>query len=218
MSTLAENVNWHYLLRELWQAYRFGSAGGSKPIRAHLKDVRTRLNAEMAADPTVLDLEPQRLPVTDWLGRALDQGTQTPTASLVRSVARIAPALAWRYGYDKIPRGLRKKYAFAELMGPSGPVVSERLILGLVLLAPTCTYPSHAHDGVAESYVCLSGTLSENDVGVYAPGSLLFNPPKHMHRITTGDFEPVLLAYAWTGERDKLLRQKMDFSRKRSSR
>ena len=214
MSTLAEHIDWHYLLRELWQAYRFGSAGGSKPIRAHLKDVRNRLNAEMLAHPNVLELEPQRLPVTDWLGRALDQGTQAPTASLIRSVARIAPALSWRYGYDKVPRGLRNKYAFAEIMGPSGPVVSERLILGLVLLAPTCTYPSHAHDGITESYLCLSGTLSENDVGVYAPGSLLYNPPNHMHRITTGDFEPVLLAYAWAGDRDKLVGQKMDFKRK----
>lgn len=218
MGTLAENVDWHYLMRELWQAYRFGSAGGSKPIRAHLKDVRTRLNGEMLANPTVLDTEPQRLPVTDWLGRALDQGTQTPTAPLVRTVARIAPALAWRYGYASVPRGLRGKYAFAELMGPAGPVVSRRLILGLVLLAPSCTYPSHAHDGITESYLCLSGTLSENDVGVYAPGSLLFNPPNHMHRITTGDFEPVLLAYAWTGHSDKLVDHKMDFRRRNPAR
>ena len=148
-----------------------------------------------------------RLPVVDWLGRALDRGRQTPTASLVDTIDRVQHQLAWRYGYDRVPRSLQGKYAFAELMGPKGPVVSERLILGLVLLTPGCTYPSHAHDGITESYICLSGTLSENDVGVYAPGSLLYNPPNHRHRLTTGDHEPVLLAYAWSGAPERLLKQ-----------
>ena len=107
--------------------------------------------------------EPARLPVVDWLGRALDRGRQTPTASLVDTIDRVQHQLAWRYGYDRVPRSLQGKYAFAELMGPKGPVVSERLILGLVLLAPGCTYPSHAHDGITESYICLSGTLSGTD-------------------------------------------------------
>ena len=35
-----------------------------------------------------------------------------------------------------MPRGLKRKYAYAELMGPQGPVESERLILGLVLFGP----------------------------------------------------------------------------------
>ena len=99
-------------------------------------------------------------------------------------------------------------------MGPAGPAVSERLILGLVLFAPRCTYPAHAHDGVTESYICLSGVVSESDAGVYAPGSLLFTPPNKLHRITTGDFEPTLLAYAWAGAPEKLSNQKMKFSRR----
>ncbi|ROO23098.1 dimethylsulfonioproprionate lyase family protein [Salinisphaera orenii] len=211
--TLHAHVDWHYLMYEFRQMYRFGSAGGSKPIRSHLKAVRNQLNAEMALDPAVSLPEPARLPVVDWLGRALDRGRQTPTASLVDTIDRVQHQLAWRYGYDRVPRSLQGKYAFAELMGPKGPVVSERLILGLVLLTPGCTYPSHAHDGITESYICLSGTLSENDVGVYAPGSLLYNPPNHRHRLTTGDHEPVLLAYAWSGAPERLANQKMTFKK-----
>ena len=55
--------------------------------------------------------------------------------------------------------------------------------------------------------------ISENDTGVYAPGSVIFNPPGHTHRITTADREPCLLAYAWVGDEASLLRQKMVFSR-----
>lgn len=215
MSTLSGNVDWYYVLRELWTVYRFSSAGGSKPIRSHQRLVRNLLSAEIDADVPLVLPEPETLPVCAWLDRALDQGMLERTAPLVRALRRVTHSLAWRYGYERVPSGLARKYAYAELMGPAGPVVSERLILGLVLFAPRCTYPAHAHDGVTESYICLSGVVSESDAGVYAPGSLLFTPPNKLHRITTGDFEPTLLAYAWAGAPEKLSNQKMKFSRRR---
>lgn len=213
MSKLSDHVDWHYVLREFWNVYRFSSAGGSKPIRSHQRTVRNRLSAEMDGDPPVLTVEPETLPVCAWLGRALDQGLLERTAPLVRSLRRVIGGLAWRYGYERVPRGLIRKYGYAELLGPNGPVVSEQLILGLVLFAPRCTYPAHSHDGIKESYICLSGVVSESNAGVYAPGSLLFNPPNQVHRITTGDFEPTLLAYAWEGTSEKLRNQKMGFTR-----
>ena len=213
MNKLSNHVDWHYVLREFWNVYRFNSAGGSKPIRSHQREVRNRLSAEIEGDPLVLKLDPETLPVCVWLGRALDQGLLERTAPLVRSIRRVIGELAWRYGYERVPRGLVRKYGYAELMGPNGPVASERLILGLVLFAPRCTYPAHSHDGIKESYICLSGVLSESDAGVYSPGSLLFNPPNKAHRITTGDFEPTLLAYAWEGTSEKLRNQKMSFTR-----
>ncbi len=84
-----------------------------------------------------------------------------------------------------------------------------------MLFAPGTTYPTHSHHGITESYVCLSGAISENHVGVYAPGSLILNPPEHPHRITTSDREPSLLAYAWVGSSDDLIYQKMSFSRQK---
>ena len=59
----------------------------------------------------------------------------------------------------------------------------------------------------------LSGTVSQNDEGVYAPGSMIYNPAGRRHRITTGRRDPVLLAYAWIGPREALSGQKMRFSR-----
>lgn len=215
MTALSDNVDWHYVLREFWNMYRFSSAGGSKPIRSHQREVRNRISAAMADNPDVIVPEPALLPVCAWLGRSIDQGLLERSAPLVRAIRRVTDNLDWRYGYERVPRGLKNKYSYCELMGPTGPVISERLILGLVLFAPKCTYPAHSHDGITESYICLSGAVSENDAGVYAPGSLLLTPPNKSHRITTGDHEPTLLAYAWTGPKDKLLSQKMVFSRPR---
>lgn len=211
---LTDSPNWHYLLRELDGLYRYQSAGGSAIIRGHMREVRTRLNRILERPPATVLLMPQTLPVCVHLDRAIDNGLRERTASVIRAFRRIRELLGWQYGYERMPRSLTGKYAYAELLGPQGPVVAEDLVLGVVLFAPRCTYPAHSHAGITESYVCLSGATSENDAGVYAPGSLIFNPPSHEHRITTGMFEPSLLTYAWIGEPDRLRRPMMRFQRR----
>ena len=67
-------------------------------------------------------------PVGSHLGRALDNGEQERTQTFIRALAKITDQLVWQYGYDKMPRSLEKKYAYAELLGPRGPVVCEDLI------------------------------------------------------------------------------------------
>jgi len=210
---LSEMPDWRYLLREYYEFYRYLSSGGSPRIRSHQRAVREAISRVMAADATVKWLEPARKPVTAHLRRALDEGLLERHASLIRAICAIEHSLSWQYGYDRMPRGLERKYAYAELAGPSGPVLTNEVILGLVLFAPGCTYPAHAHDDITESYICLSGAVSENHQGVFGPGSLIFNPPGHTHRITTSNLEPSLLAYAWSGPQDALAHQMMKFSR-----
>ena len=134
-------------------------------------------------------------------------------SSVVRSLDAISEKLSWQYGYEKVPSGLVSSYGYAEVAGPQGPIMTSEIILGVVLFAPGCTYPAHAHSGITESYVCLSGAVSENHQGVYMPGSMIFNPPEHLHRITVSDREPALLAYAWLGHAADLEHQKMIFTR-----
>ena len=62
----------------------------------------------------------------------------------------------------------------------------------------------------------LSGSVSDSNYSVFTPGSLFFNPPEKAHRMTTGDFEPTLLAYAWTGTPEKLANQRMSFAGRKS--
>lgn len=211
---LADRPNWYYLLRELDGLYRYQSAGGSAIIRGHMREVRTRLNRVLERQSAFIPPAPSSLPVCVHLDRAVDNGLRERTASVIRAFRRIRAVLGWQYGYERMPRGLANKYAYAELLGPNGPVVANDLVLGAVLFAPRCTYPAHSHPGITESYVCLSGAISENDAGVYAPGSLIFNPPGHEHRITTGVYEPSLLTYAWIGDPEVLGRPMMRFQRR----
>lgn len=210
---LHDRPDWLYLLRDYYELYRRLSAGGSAKIRTHQKVVRESINRVIKANAEVRELEPVSKPVSAHLRRALDNGRMERHAPFIRALESVQQHFVWQYGYEKVPRGLEQKYAYAELAGPTGPVITDEVILGLVLFAPGCTYPAHAHSGISESYICLSGAVSENDQGVYAPGSLIFNPPEQWHRITVADQNPALLCYAWTGERDKLANQKMVFSR-----
>lgn len=216
-SHISHHPDWHYVLQEFDYVYRFGSAGGSGEIRRHLREVRRRISRCVAGNPRVEFHAPETKPVCAHLGRALDNGEQERTQSFIRALAKISDNLIWQYGYDKMPRSLEKKYAYAELLGPRGPVICDDLILGVVLFAPKCNYPAHSHTGITESYFCLSGSVSENHAGVYPPGSLILNKDGHEHAITTSDTEPVLLAYAWVGETEVLNGFDMKFSRKRAT-
>ena len=213
---LSDEPNWFYLLREYYEMYRSSSAGGSMKIRSHQLSVRGTISKIRNSNPELIFHQPNPKPVCTHLQRALDQGRHGQTASVIQAIQNVAHQLTWQYGYDRVPKHLLEKFAYAEIIGPTGPIVSTQLILGLVLFAPKCIYPAHSHDGLTESYYCLSGAVSENDDGVFAPGSLIFNPPDRSHRITVDAREPCLLAYAWQGTEDKLSNQKMLFSRKRA--
>jgi len=201
---ISEVPDWRYLLREIYELYRFMSSGGSTPIRAHQRAVREAINRALRAEPRVVLRAAHRLPVTAHLTRALSEGGDGATRPAVRALRTIVEDLSWEYGYDKMPRGLAKSYGYAEIAGPRGPVITEELIVGVVMFAPGCIYPAHAHDGIMESYVCLSGAVSQNNQGVYAPGSMIFNPAGAKHRLPVSATEPAPLAYAWTGAAEVL--------------
>lgn len=215
---LFDAPDWLYLLRDFDALYRHGSAGGSRLIRAHRKRVRDALSQLIDANPEIVARSPQVLPVTAHLPRALDLGERGAVDAMARSLGRVAPALVWEYGYDKVPKSLAQKYAYCEVVGPRGPVRAERLVLGFVLLAPRTTYPQHSHAEIEESYISIAGAWSENDTAVHAPGSLILNRPGHEHRITTADLDPCLLAYAWIGPGERLTAPGMKFSTSRRSR
>lgn len=202
-----------YLLRDVDEVYRRSSAGGSKVIRRHQRRVRETLSRIIEADNCLVDVAPADKPVTAHLPRALELGAGGPLAQMARTIGRIAPRLAWAFGYEKMPRSLARRYAFSEIVGPSGPVASEALIIGLVLFAPGTVYPQHAHAEIEESYVSVAGAWSENDAAVYAPGSLILNRSNDQHRITVGDRDPCLLVYAWLGSAARLCAPNMTFSR-----
>ncbi|WP_127104966.1 dimethylsulfonioproprionate lyase family protein [Pararhodobacter zhoushanensis] len=217
-SRLFEHPSWLYLLREFDSLYRHGSAGGSRLIRAHRKRVRDTLSMVIDANPAITLRAPEVKPVSAHLPRALDLGERGVVGSMARALSRVAPLLTWEYGYEKVPKALAQKYAYCEVLGPRGPVRSERLVLGFVLFAPRTTYPQHSHKEIEESYISVAGAWSENDTAVHAPGSLILNRPDHEHRITTADLDPCLLAYAWVGPEERLSAPGMKLSASRKQR
>lgn len=215
---LRDCPDWVYLLREFDMVYRDGSDGGSKAIRAHRKRVRDLLSRVFTDNPEVHPRPPESKPVVAHLGRALDIGHRGVMLGLSQALSRVAGQLTWEYGYEKIPKALAQKYAYCEVLGPRGPIMSDQLILGFVLFAPRTTYPQHSHKEIEESYISVAGSWSENDAAVYAPGSLILNRPDQEHRITTADLVPCLLAYAWAGPSDMLTAPGMKLSSTRKAR
>lgn len=212
---LSSHADYRYLLRDVDEVYRRSSAGGSKTIRSHQRRVRETLSRIVESDPEIRPREPSDRPVTAHLPRAFDLAEKGPLAAMSRTLARLARDFRWEFGYERMPKPLANRYAYAELLGPNGPVVAESLILGLVLFAPSTVYPQHAHEEIEESYVSLCGAWSENDAAVYAPGSLILNRSAHEHRITVGDRDPCLLFYAWVGPPSRLAAPGMTFTRER---
>lgn len=217
MARLLESPNWIYLLREFDALYRWGSDGGSPLIRSHRKRVRDRLSATFTSNPEITPRAPSNKPVTEHFPRALDLGERATMQGMARALREVRLELTWEYGYEKLSRSLSQKYAFCEILGLKGPIYSDKLILGFVLFAPNTTYPQHSHAEIEESYVSISGAWSENNQAVYAPGSMIFNKPGDEHRITTGDRDPCLLAYAWTGPMERLADPNMKLSRSRKA-
>ena len=152
---LADVPDWRYLMQEYYEFYRYLSSGGSPKIRAHQRAVREAINRVLLANALVKHPEPVDKPVTAHLQRALDEGLLERHSSVIRATQAITLSLSWQYGYDRIPRGLERQYAYAGLTAPIGPVVTDEVFLGLVLFAPECTYPAHVHDDISESYICL---------------------------------------------------------------
>ncbi len=210
---LTDQPNWLYLLREFDAVYRRGSAGGSKPIRTHQRKVRELIGKVLTKDITLSERPPQTKPVVGHFCRAIDNAAHGPLAGLARALDRVSHLLHWEWGYERIAGNLANRYAYCDILGPRGSIFAENISLGLVLFAPGTIYPQHAHPDIEESYISISGSWSENDAAVYAPGSLILNRSSQHHRITVGDLEPCLLAYAWVAEPKHLAEPQMKFSR-----
>jgi len=59
----------------------------------------------------------------------MDKGRMERHAPFIRTLGSVIDSLVWEYGYEKVPRGLEKKYAYAELVGPTGPVITDDIII-----------------------------------------------------------------------------------------
>ncbi|MEM9715818.1 MAG: dimethylsulfonioproprionate lyase family protein, partial [Pseudomonadota bacterium] len=178
-------------------------------VSAHCRSTLNELD-KLIDDPfTVLPVDAKYLPVCRYLDPSLRIAKQGPFSGLATQLSLISRYLQWEYGYADMPENLRHSFAYTEIAGEQSQIKSKQLAIGLVLFGPGCVYPPHGHPGITESYLVLSGTVSQNDFGVFGPGSLIFNPPSREHTITVDAMSPALLAYAWTAETGVLATNEM---------
>jgi hypothetical protein len=144
----------------------------------------------------------RELPVLRFLaGFCSDSGAFG--ASVVGALCRAAPTLEWRQTYSSAdtPPGFPENYGWAEIIGPTGALWSDRLACGFLVLGPATRYPSHYH-AAQEWYLPLSGIAGWQQAGgrwsERAPGALIYHASGVRHAMQTGR-HPLLALYLWHG-------------------
>jgi hypothetical protein len=180
-------------------------------IKGLLGSLRDAALAPFLADwPAIYsrrEIAPARLPVLRWLpqlaGDAAAFGAASPGADLVAAVCREAPLLDWRQTYSSadLDAAFLENYGWSEIVGSVGPIESERIACGFLILGPSTFYPSHRH-AAEELYVPLSGTAAWQQGDTVwrdqAPGTPILHRSLEPHAMRTGA-SPLLALYAWRG-------------------
>lgn len=147
-------------------------------------------------------VEPAGLPVCDVLGDAA-RAAPAGFAALVAGLRDGAAGLRWgqTYGAADFGEAFLRGYGWTELIGLRGPIASDAVAVGFLLLGPGVEYPAHAHEA-EEVYLPLSGTASwmrgEAGYAPVAPGVAIRHPSWMPHAMRTGD-APLVAAYVWRG-------------------
>jgi hypothetical protein len=143
-----------------------------------------------------------RLPVCRWL-TDLGPLAVPATRALTRELIDAADFLEWRQTYVAADFGpnFLERYGWTELIGLRGPIASQKVACGFLMLGPEIEYPAHAHEA-EELYLPLAGEAlwmrGENGFVARPPGGAIAHSAWLPHATRTlGD--PLLALYIWRG-------------------
>jgi hypothetical protein len=167
--------------------------GPLQHMRASARDAEPHGSLSLESAP---DYEP-------LLRRALQGGMQEDTREIVAALAALPNRLAWNYHYEPRPadENLARHIAFAELIGPEGPLAAPACRLGFTLMAENTDYPLHAHPAV-ELYLVIAGHAEWRTPGsavIQAPGRLVLHASNQPHAMRTSA-QPLLAVWCWSGD------------------
>jgi len=123
---------------------------------------------------------------------------------LVRALAAAAPRLQWGQTYAPEDFGVSflERYGWTELVGTRGPLPSEALACGFLLLAQGTEYPAHSHDA-EEIYIPLTGPASwmagEERPWAARPPDEPIHHASGMTHAMRAEAVPLLALYLWRG-------------------
>jgi hypothetical protein len=144
----------------------------------------------------------------------IQAGAAAFSRDLVNDIARAAPAMTWHQTYTEADVGAEflQNYGYSEIIGTSGPVPSEHIACGFLILGPRTHYPLHQHEA-QEIYIPLSGTAAwkkgDGDWHERKPGTVIHHATNQPHAMRTGA-SAFLGLYVW---RSANLRQQAHFVR-----
>jgi quercetin dioxygenase-like cupin family protein len=187
------------------------AAGRETPaIAAVLRNILGRLDTVDFSRADEEHLRPSGHPVVRQLRQTAPRDGDASITAIFRAFLPQLDALPWRYSYAPRPDApdIGERMAWAELVGPIAPFKSAQVCLGLTAIGPRLLYPRHHHPAV-ETYLVVSGTAAWTAEETpprttrHPPGTLILHPANLVHAMETGD-EPLLAAYAWTGDVETL--------------
>jgi len=167
-------------------------------------EVMARLGEQEFAATTCQPVRPARLPacrfLPDVIGEAMVHSSHAAAA-----IAAIEDSLDWRqnpnYSDEAMGQpGYMRNYAYAELIGPSGPFAGDDFLLGLFVLGPGIHYLDHHHAAPELYWVLTEGSEWRRDSSGFVPrrgGETIWHEPWVSHATRTGS-NPLLAVYAWT--------------------
>jgi hypothetical protein len=145
---------------------------------------------------------PRRLPVCKDLSKLVELPGPS-TQALVDALEVGTDSLEWSQTYSASDFGpeFLQNYGWTELIGLRGPIASEKVACGFLLLGPGIEYPAHAHEA-EELYLPLAGEAlwMRGDEGfVRRPlGKPIAHPSWMPHAMRTLS-QPMLALYLWRG-------------------
>lgn len=209
MHNKRQSNTWYRLMAGLYLTFESVYPADSQPMTSHLRKVKDGFK-RVIEHPELHPRTPQDKPVVSYLKNTLKMGAYFNESPIYKTLGFMGHQLTWEYGYHDLPEDLADRYAYAEVVGPRGPVVCDSLIAGMVLLGPSCHYPSHRHPGIEASYVCLAGSVAINDTMVLTTNAFGYFAPSQSHWLATDKEIPALLAYAWTADPNTLKNYRME--------
>lgn len=176
-------------------------------IRALLESLQApRLGAFLSEWPheaPARSVTPSTLPVLKYLP-ALAARAPAWAGGVADPLSRGSSQLFWGQSYPAAVVGAAflENYGWTEIAGLHGPVPSEHVAAGFLVLGPATSYPRHRHEA-EEIYVPLSGTGAwQNGSGEWrdeAPGSVIIHERNEPHAMRTSS-APILALYLWRSE------------------
>ncbi len=147
-------------------------------------------------------------PANDYaavLAEALRRARGQSASTIAAALETLPVALPWHYHYPPRPDApdLARRIAFAELIGPDGPLDAPECRVGFTLMAPWTLYPLHAHPAV-ELYVVIAGHAAwttPDATRIVPPGGSVLHHANQPHAMRSFA-EPLLALYGWRGDID----------------